>query len=82
MIIDFSLTPVDGSVVVCVIGDQFRTKRFKIYPRPHLEDLDTPERKIPLPRPDDTGLEICIRGVVAHVVNDARTGEFDDVSVK
>lgn len=49
--------------------------------RPHLEDLDKPERKVQLPGPDDTGLEICIRGVVTHVLNDARAGEFNDVPV-
>lgn len=81
IVVDFSKRPVDGSIVVCVIEDKFRTKRFRTYPQPHLEDLDRPERKTRLPDRDDTGLEICIRGVVTHIVNDARTGEFDDVPV-
>lgn len=81
IVVDFSLKPVDGSIVVCVIESEFRTKRFRTYPRPHLEDLDKPDRKLQLPGPDDTGLEICIRGVVTHVLNDARAGEFDDCPV-
>ncbi|MGU3413792.1 S24 family peptidase [Enterobacteriaceae bacterium C34A] len=81
IVVDFSAKPVDGSVVVCVIEDQFRTKRFRLHPQPHLEDLDRPERKTKLPGPNDEGMDICIRGVVTYILNDARTGEFDDCPV-
>ncbi|HEY2452024.1 MAG TPA: S24 family peptidase [Scandinavium sp.] len=81
IIVDFSRKSIDGSIVACIIDNQFRTKRFRTLPQPHLEDLDHPERKTKLPDLDDTGLEICIKGVVTHFVNDARSGEFDNCPV-
>lgn len=76
LIVNFGAQPVDGSLVLCVVESEFRLQRLRLYPNAHLEMLDNPERKLPLPGNDEEGTEI--RGVVTHIVNDARTGEFDD----
>jgi len=81
VIVDYSLLPVDGSLVVCVVDGIFRTKRYRTHPRPVLEDLDYPDRKTILPDDDEFTSDISIRGVVTFVLNDARSGEFDDCPV-
>lgn len=50
--------------------------RLRLYPSRHLQELDRSERMQALP--DDHGGGIEIREVITHIVNDARTGEFDD----
>lgn len=36
---------------------------------------------IRIPNPEEYELDDCIRGVVTHTLNDALTGEFDDLPV-
>ncbi|EPR5457946.1 hypothetical protein ACU6PC_005171 [Escherichia coli] len=58
-----------------------RIKRYRKYPRQHLEDLSTGKKEA-LPVDDDgcTGSN-AVFGVITHVINDARSGEFDDCPV-
>ncbi|EAV4637738.1 sOS mutagenesis and repair protein UmuD [Salmonella enterica] len=79
LIVDYGAQPVDGSLVLCVMENVFRIKRLRLYPAAQLQDLDRPGRSHVLPRNDEDGIEI--RGVVTHIVNDARTGEFDNLPV-
>lgn len=76
LIVDFGARPVDGSLVLCVLEDEFRLMRLRLYPTKYLQELDRPDRTRALPENDEDGIEI--RGVITHIVNDARTGEFDD----
>lgn len=76
LIVDFGARPVDGSLVLCVLRDEFRIMRLRLPPVRYLQELDGPENVRALPDNDDEGTEI--RGVVTHIINDARTGEFDD----
>lgn len=47
-------------------------------PNPHMEEIDRPERQFHLQKDfEDDG----IFGVVTWILNDARSGEFDDVPV-
>lgn len=47
-------------------------------PNPHLEEIDHPEKKFALLDDfEDDG----VFGVVTWILNDARSGEFDDVPV-
>ena len=80
VVVDFALTPVDGSLVVCVIDGVHRTKRFRSLPVPALEDLDFPDRRIVM-NDELSDLDITIRGVITYILNDARSGEFDDCPV-
>ncbi|EFA5644912.1 DNA repair protein, partial [Salmonella enterica subsp. enterica serovar 4,[5],12:i:-] len=81
LVVDSSLTPVDGSLLVCAMEGEYRIKRYRKYPRQHLEDLSTGKKEA-LPVDDDgyTGSN-AVFGVITHVINDARSGEFDDCPV-
>ncbi|WP_236263632.1 S24 family peptidase [Escherichia coli] len=77
LVVDSSLTPVDGSLLVCAMEGEYRIKRYRKYPRQHLEDLSTGKKEA-LPVDDDgcTGSN-AVFGVITHVINDVRSGEFD-----
>ncbi len=75
LVVEMGATPCDGSLVVCIIEGKFRVKRLRLYPSPRLQHLDHPERFIVL---NDDAEPVEIKGVVKYVINDARTGEFDD----
>lgn len=77
LIVDFGTQPVDGSLVLCILEDEFRLMRLRLYPSRCLQELDKPERTRSLSNDDGDGIKIS--GVVTHIVNDARTGEFDDI---
>lgn len=81
LVVDSSLTPVDGSLLVCAIDGEFRVKKYRKYPRQRLEDLRTGKKEA-LPKDDDgcTG-STAVFGVITHIINDARSGEFDDCPV-
>ncbi|WP_437749950.1 S24 family peptidase (plasmid) [Enterobacter mori] len=79
LIVDFGARPVDGSLVLCILEDEFRIMRLRLHPARCLQELDRPENVRPLPDNEDEGIEI--RGVVTHIVTDVRSGEFDDVPV-
>lgn len=82
LVVDSSLTPFDGSLLVCSVDNEFRVKRYKCYPKPHLINLETGSaEEIPKPTSlfDD---ESHLFGVITYIINDARSGEFDDCPVK
>ncbi|HBL4691250.1 LexA family transcriptional regulator [Citrobacter sedlakii] len=81
LVVDSSLTPFDGSLLVCSVDNEFRVKRYKRYPKPHLINLETGvAEEIPEPTSlfDD---ESHLFGVITYIINDARSGEFDDCPV-
>ncbi|HCU0294995.1 TPA: LexA family transcriptional regulator [Citrobacter sedlakii] len=81
LVVDSSLTPFDGSLLVCSVDNEFRVKRYKRYPKPHLINLETGAvEEIPKPTSlfDD---ESHLFGVITYIINDARSGEFDDCPV-
>jgi len=78
LVIDSSKRPCDGSIVVGTVQGTFRVLRYKKFPEPHLEEIDRPERQFSLLDDfEDDG----VFGVVTWILNDARSGEFDDVPV-
>ncbi len=44
LVVDSSLTPVDGSLLVRY-GGEYRIKRYRKYPRQHTEDLSTGRKR-------------------------------------
>lgn len=40
LIVDFGGTPVDGSLVLCVVEEQFMLMRLRLYPKRSLQELD------------------------------------------
>lgn len=78
LVVDSSKLPCDGSIVVGTVQGEFRVLRFRKVQNPHLEEIDHPEKKFSLLDDfEDDG----IFGVVTWILNDARSGEFDDVPV-
>ncbi|MCU6278842.1 S24 family peptidase [Enterobacter quasiroggenkampii] len=77
LVVDFGATPLDGSIVVCTIEGEFRLMRLRLHPTPYLQHLDHLARIFTL----SDGNDYEIRGVITHVVTDARSGEFDESPV-
>lgn len=72
LLVDQITMPVDGSIVVWVDGGSMKLRRLKLYPRKVLEDLNNPGRIEPMTK------KCRLLGVVTYIINDARSGEFDD----
>ncbi|CAM6703749.1 TPA: LexA family transcriptional regulator [Enterobacter hormaechei subsp. xiangfangensis] len=81
LVIDSSLKPCDGSLLICDCNGEFKVKRYRTYPQPHLENVAN-GKKERLPG-NDEGISgsLPIFGVITYIINDARTGEFDDCPV-
>jgi DNA polymerase V len=77
LVLDTSATPVDGSLVMCHLDEKLRMLRLRLYPRPRLEELDRPEITYAMTDEDYDG-RLVFKGVITYIINDARTGEFDD----
>lgn len=81
LVVDSSLPPCDGSLLVCAVDGEFKIKRYRVKPKPHLINVDNGQ---PESLPD--GNDACdtsrpIFGVITYIINDARSGEFDDCPV-
>ena len=81
LIVDSSLTPKDGSLLVCAVDGEFRIMRYRALPHPCLENPENGRRE-PLPSKDDlSDTSRPVFGVITYSINDARSGEFDDCPV-
>lgn len=81
LVIDSSLNPCDGSLLICDCGGEFAVRRYRVYPHPHLENVSN-GRKEKLPGHDENATGPGpVFGVITYIINDARTGEFDDCPV-
>ncbi|HGH3391133.1 TPA: S24 family peptidase [Citrobacter freundii] len=81
LVVDASLTSCDGSLLICAIDGEFRIKRYRAHPQPHLVNLDNGRRES-LPADDDGYSSApAILGVITYIINDARNAEFDDCPV-
>ncbi|WP_244466822.1 LexA family transcriptional regulator [Escherichia coli] len=80
LVVDASLTPCDGSLLVCRMESELRIKRYRTHPKPHLEDLQTGRRE-EIPAYDDGTSPDAIFGVITYIINDSRSGEFGDCPV-
>ncbi|HDR2714453.1 S24 family peptidase [Enterobacter asburiae] len=81
LIVDSSLTPKDGSLLVCAVDGEFRIMRYRALPHPCLENPENGRRE-PLPMKDDVSdTSRPVFGVITYIINDARSGEFDDCPV-
>ena len=80
LVVDASLRPCDGSLLVCRMEGELRIKRYRNHPKAHLEDLQTGRRE-EIPAHDDGTSPDAIFGVITYIINDARSGEFDDCPV-
>nr|AUV50563.1 hypothetical protein [Escherichia coli] len=53
--------------------------RLRLHPKRCLQELDKLDNFRAIPDDDEDGLEV--RGVITHIVTDARTGEFHEMPV-
>lgn len=81
LVVDVSLSACDGSLLICAIDGEFRIKRYRTHPQPHLINLEN-GRKEALPEDGDGyNSSHAIFGVITYIINDARNAEFDDCPV-
>ncbi|WP_413773262.1 S24 family peptidase [Enterobacter asburiae] len=81
LIVDSSLTPKDGSLLVCAVDGEFRIMRYRTHPQPYLENPENGKRE-PLPLKEEASdTSRPVFGVITYSINDARSGEFDDSPV-
>ena len=81
LVVDASLSACDGSLLICAIDGEFRSKRYRTHPQPPLVNLENGGMEaLPV---DDGGYSSApaIFGVITYIINDARNGEFDDCPV-
>lgn len=73
LVCNSALEPVDGSVIAATIDGHFKLVRYRKVPRLHLEELNSPVRKIELTAEEGgAGENSILFGVITHIVNDAR----------
>ncbi|MEX4826696.1 sOS mutagenesis and repair protein UmuD, partial [Klebsiella pneumoniae] len=58
LIVDFGGTPVDGSLVLCVLEQEFRIMRLRLHPKRCLQELDKLDNFRAIPDDDEDGLEV------------------------
>lgn len=81
LVVDASLSPCDGSLLVCTDEGEFRIKRYRTHPKPHLENLENGKREGLPDKNDASDTSRPVFGVITYIINDARSGEFDDCPV-
>lgn len=77
LIVDASVRACDGSIVICAIGGEFSLRRIRFSRSTVLERLDDPLLCDSISELEEDG----VFGVVTYIINDARSGEFDDCPV-
>ncbi|EFN4809631.1 LexA family transcriptional regulator [Escherichia coli] len=81
LVVDASISACDGSLMICAIDREFRIKRYRTHPQPHLVNLENGRRE-ELPVDDDSySSSHTVFGVITYIINNARTAEFDDCPV-
>lgn len=78
LVVDASLSPCDGSLLVCADEGEFCIKRYRIHPEHHLENG---KRELLRQKDEMADSDRPVFGVITYIINDARTGEFDDCPV-
>ncbi|HCR0226077.1 HumD family translesion DNA polymerase [Enterobacter kobei] len=80
LVVDASLNPCDGSLLICRMDGEFKVKKYRSHPRPHLLNLENGMVEA-IPDEESCDSSRPIFGVITYIINDARAGEFDDCPV-
>ena len=75
LVVDASLTACDGSLLICAIDGEFRIKRYRTHPQPHLINLENGRREALSEDGDGYNSSHAIFGVITYIINDARNAE-------
>ncbi|XUA20730.1 S24 family peptidase [Citrobacter sp. OP27] len=81
LVVDSSLRPCDGSLLICSIDNELRIKRYRTHPSPHFVNLENGMREEIPGHQEAYNEDSAVFGVITYIINDARSGEFDDVPV-
>lgn len=84
LVVDRSITAVDGSVILASVGGEFAVRRLRLVPVRCLEYLDGSGSVTMIDEGDDITDDagaVEVFGVVTYALNDMRTSEFDDLVV-
>lgn len=81
LVVDASLSPCDGSLLVCACEGEFKIKRYRAHPEPHLENLESGKKELLRKKDEMADSDRPVFGVITYIINDARSGEFDDCPV-
>ncbi|HFZ2064582.1 TPA: S24 family peptidase [Enterobacter cloacae] len=81
LVVDASLNPCDGSLLVCAVDGEFKFKRYRTHPESYLENLENGKRERLRKVGEISDDDKPIFGVITYIINDARSGEFDDCPV-
>ncbi|WP_392389240.1 HumD family translesion DNA polymerase [Enterobacter kobei] len=81
LVVDASLSPCDGSLLVCRMEGELRIKRYGKSPKPHLENLENGRKEFLRIKDEMADSDRPVFGVITYIINDARSGEFDDCPV-
>lgn len=82
LVVDASLSQCDGSLLICACEGEFRIKRYRTHPEPHLENLENGKRELLRQKDEMSDSDRPVFGVITYIINDARYGEFDDYPLK
>lgn len=77
---DSTVTPCDGSIVVCELKGEFVLRRLWLRSERFLERLENPVVHGPVPDTEGNG-EDNVFGVVTCIINNTWDSEFDDCPV-
>lgn len=81
LVIDSSLKLCGGPLLKCAIDGEMRVKLYMLYPQPNLENLSNGMKERLLTDRETTSDTQSVFWVITYIINDARSGEFDDCPV-
>lgn len=81
LVVDFLFILVDGFLFVCVLDGEYCVKRYWKYLCQYLEDLRIGKKEVLLKDDDGCMSSNVVFGVIIYIINDVRSGEFDDCFV-
>lgn len=72
LVVNSAMKPADGSIIAARLNGEFRVVRYRTVPILHFEELEHPDRRLPIEEGAEMdGDGVCF-GVVTHVLNDVR----------
>ncbi|EFM3974326.1 LexA family transcriptional regulator [Escherichia coli] len=74
LVVDASMSPCDGSLLVCTDSGEFRIKRYRTHPEPHLENLENGRKEFLRIKDEMADSDRPVFGVITYIINDARAG--------
>ena len=81
LVVVASLNPCDGSLLICACEGEFLIKRHRAHPEPHLDNLENGKRERLPDKNEVSDTSRPVFGGITCIINNVRSGEFDDCPV-